>query len=193
MNTEEFRKYWHTHHQDTLPLGHELRLNYNDRWLRIHSLPDAKRYAENEEEYSMILIRQNTFISDLFSNHPDFVMLMAVYSNDVNINEYRELDNTHKFLFTEKINLHRINPNEYEAEDYLDIYIKEAKWVKYEFDPMLRKMADDELQMLFINASCGIIIAPYDGGTDIIFKDVFTKEGYKSKYRDWLSNREDGL
>jgi hypothetical protein len=38
-----------------------------------------------------------------------------------------------------------------------------------------------------------IIVAPYDGGVDFVLQDVLTKEKYKSKYRQWLSERADGL
>jgi len=38
-----------------------------------------------------------------------------------------------------------------------------------------------------------IIIAPYDGGVDLILKDIETRNIYKQKYSDWLSQREDGL
>lgn len=38
-----------------------------------------------------------------------------------------------------------------------------------------------------------MIIAPYDGGVDIILKDVETKEYYLSKYCEWISDRVDGL
>jgi hypothetical protein len=37
------------------------------------------------------------------------------------------------------------------------------------------------------------LIAPYDGGVDLILKDKEIRDQYKSKYRNWLSKRDDGL
>jgi hypothetical protein len=37
------------------------------------------------------------------------------------------------------------------------------------------------------------IIAPYDGGVDIIFGDKHPLSIFKEKYKNWLSKREDGL
>jgi len=193
MNAEEFIKYWENSYQNILPFGHELRLNYPDRWFRIHSLPDAKRYPDSEEEYKEILLRQNSLISDLFSRHPDFLILIAIYSNDINIGEYKLLDYKNEFLYAHKINLHQINPDEYETDMFLDVFIKHATWIKNKFDPILRKIADDQIHMLFVNPSSELVIAPYDGGVDLILKDVLTKNIYKEKYRNWLSQREDGL
>ena len=193
MNAEEFLKYWENCYRNTLPLGHELRSRYTDRWFRIHSLPDTKRYPENEEEYREILMRQNLLISDLFSDHADFMMLVAIYSDDINISEYELLDYKNEFLYVHKINLHQINPDEYETDTFLNVFIKNTKWINNKFDSILRKIADNQIQMLLVNPSSELVIAPYDGGVDLIFKDVSTKNIFKEKYRNWLSHREDGM
>jgi len=38
-----------------------------------------------------------------------------------------------------------------------------------------------------------IIAAPYDGGVDFILKNNQTRDNFKEKYKEWLSEREDGL
>jgi hypothetical protein len=37
------------------------------------------------------------------------------------------------------------------------------------------------------------LIAPYDGGVDVILKDLHSCSVFKKKFKDWLSKREDGL
>ena len=39
------------------------------RWVRFHSLPGSKRYAENEAEYACVLSRHNVVIGELLEEH----------------------------------------------------------------------------------------------------------------------------
>ena len=41
------------------PVAYELRDRHADRWVRFHSLPQSKRYAETEDEYEIILDRHH--------------------------------------------------------------------------------------------------------------------------------------
>lgn len=47
------------------PLGHVLRVEYADRWVRVHSLPESKRYADSAAEYDEILRRHRTILREL--------------------------------------------------------------------------------------------------------------------------------
>ena len=65
MTEIEFIDYWNKEYPGSYPINHELKWIYPDRWFRIHSLPDSKRYAESADEYKIILERQNQLINDL--------------------------------------------------------------------------------------------------------------------------------
>ena len=69
----------------------------------------------------------------------------------------------------------------------------EQIWQSNKFDSILKDIADDQLRAFFISEEKKLIIAPYDGGVDLILKDTETRNIYKRKYSDWLSQREDGL
>ncbi len=58
---------------------------------------------------------------------------------------------------------------------------------------LLKEIAEYELRAYFISIAKECIIAPYDGGMDIILKDTATRDRYKLKYQEWLSLREDGM
>src|SRR5215217_418391 len=49
------------------PRAHELRAAHADRWLRIHALPDAKRYPESPAEHATVLHRHNEVLAALLS------------------------------------------------------------------------------------------------------------------------------
>jgi hypothetical protein len=50
MTEIEFIDYWNKEYPKTIPINHQLKLIYQDRWFRIHSLPESKRYAETKSE-----------------------------------------------------------------------------------------------------------------------------------------------
>lgn len=193
MNKEQFKKYWNDTYPESLPIGHRLRSVYHDRWLRIHSLPNSKRYAENEADYKIILDRQNELISNIFGNNLDFFTLIGLYTHDLMNSNYEDLDYKNEYTHVNMVDLHAILPHEYENGMYYDIYIKNAAWAPAVFDNVLKKIADDEIRALFVNPQAQCIIMPYDGGVDIILKDTKTRDTYKNQFAQWLSTRKDGL
>lgn len=76
---------------------------------------------------------------------------------------------------------------------YFDIYIKSDKWKRNSKNEILKAIADDEIRAMFICPLKDCIIAPYDGGVDIIVDSIEKRDELKLKYKDWLSEREDGL
>jgi len=59
MSGTECRAWWNEQFPDSPPVGFMLRQAYPQRWLRIHSLPESKRFAETKEEYTELLLRHN--------------------------------------------------------------------------------------------------------------------------------------
>ena len=59
-------------------------------------------------------------------------------------------------------------------------------------EQFLREIANDNVRAFFISFGKKVMVAPYDGGVDFVLKDSLTKENYKNKYKQWLSEREDG-
>lgn len=57
----------------------------------------------------------------------------------------------------------------------------------------IREIANDNTQAFFVSFDKKIIVAPYDGGVDFILKNNQTRDNFKEKYKEWLSEREDGL
>lgn len=49
--------WWVSEFKEIVPVGHVLHPCLFDNWTRFHSLPESKRYAEDEVEYAEILRR----------------------------------------------------------------------------------------------------------------------------------------
>ena len=58
---------WAGRWPDCRPIDHELRHCAADRWVRFHSLPESKRYAEDDDEYAEVLRRHNTVLDELLT------------------------------------------------------------------------------------------------------------------------------
>jgi hypothetical protein len=56
---------------DVGPIGHELGHDPTDRWVRVHSLPDSKRYPQTEEELAELVHRHNSTQASIRANPPD--------------------------------------------------------------------------------------------------------------------------
>lgn len=193
MTPEQFKTYWTKTYPDSYPIDYELKTIFSNRWFRIHSLPDSKRYAENDDEYKIILSRQNRLISDLFQSD-DFIIVIGFYNYDLSsplTDDYFDLDKFHKI---DTLALHKIRPDEYQDDEvYYEIYMKPDNWESDKLNDLLTKIADSEIRAMLVNSTKNIIVVPYDGGMDIILPDTKTRDDFKIKYKDWLSSREDGL
>ena len=54
---------WEAQFPGVPPIGHRIR--DSKRWVRFHSLPESKRYAENEAEYAELLRRHHAVLRSL--------------------------------------------------------------------------------------------------------------------------------
>ena len=193
MTESEFIAQWNKDYPESLPINYELKLVYPDRWFRIHSLPESKRYAETEDEYKIILDRQNQLINDLIGEESEVAITFGLYNCDSSNDNPKELTEFGEFEKVLSIDLQKERPEEYEFEMYFDIYVKSENWKKGKRDAILKAIADDELRAMFVSWTKKCVIAPYDGGVDVIVDSSEKRDRLKNKYRNWLSDREDGM
>ena len=197
MTADQFKEFWTSTYPDTVTIGYLFRFDYNARWFRIHSLPESKRYADTDDEWKILLDRQNTIITDLLGDHSNVLLVTGDYHSD----EFEELypitdvKSISDLTFTplDHIDLHKLSADEYDPGQVYRPMFSEQVWQRNKFDELLKEIADDQLRAFFISPSNNCIVAPYDGGVDFILKDTQTRDFYKNKYKDWLSKRTDGF
>lgn len=193
MKEIEFINYWNKEYPEALPIGYELKWIYQNRWFRIHSLPNSKRHAQTDDEYKIILDRQNELIEDLIGEGTEIAILFGLYIDNRTNDNYHELTDFGAFRKVLTIDLQKERPEEYENEMYFDIYTKIDNWHKDNKKEILKAIADDKIQVMFVCPSKHCIVAPYDGGVDVIVSSTEKRNELKIKYNDWLSEREDGM
>jgi len=197
MTKEEFQTLWTLNYPGTAPISHLFKHDYSDRWFRIHSLPNSKRYAENESEWKILLSRQNEIITDLFGLETPILVVTGEYNwgdnRQIHITEEEEIFKPFAFFRLDNIELNKIDTEQYDEREIYRPAFAQAIWKLNNHDKLLREIANDNVRAFLVSFDKNVIVAPYDGGVDFVLKDMSTKEKYKTKYRQWLSEREDGL
>lgn len=197
MTKEDFQKLWTLNYPDTVPISHRFRHDYSDRWFRIHSLPDSKRYADNEEEWKILLSRQNEIITDLFGVDTPTLLIAGEYNwgdqRATHITDEEEVFKPFAFIRLDNIELFKIDSEQYDESDIYRPAFTTTVWKPNSYDNILREIAKDNIRAFFVSFDKSVIVAPYDGGVDFVLKDKLTKENYRIKYKQWLPGREDGL
>ncbi len=174
-----------------LPAAHDLKWKLADRWLRIHTLPDSKRYPETEAEYLEVLHRHNRVL-DLEVGCGNGLYLVIPGGDEMrepvspaNIDlEGLSL----KFWRTTKEELD-------ESETLYEHYFSgESIWESRILDSVLRKVVDEKIYgvTLFCPGK-RFLYHPYDGGADLIFETEVKRDAASIRYADWLPPRADGL
>ncbi len=197
MTKEDFQKLWALNYVDMVPISYLFKHHYPSQWFRIHSLPESKRYADDENEWEILLSRQNEIITDLLGYETPILMVTGEYNLGDNkpnhLTDEEEILKPFSFVQLDNIKLNKIDSEQY---DELDIYrpaFAPTIWKPNYHNKLLKEIANDCIRVFFVSFDKNIIVAPYDGGVDFVLKDAFTKESYKQKYRKWLSKREDRL
>lgn len=197
---EKFTKDWLHHYSDSPPVSHWFKWAYPDNWFRIHSLPQSKRYPDNDNEWKILLKRQNEIITDMFGLDTNVYLV----SSDAD-REFKTLSVLHygngemyQFIHIGEIDLYKLDVEYYRDEYIYDKHtfkpvFAEIVWRPYLHDNLLKEIANGNTRVFLVSFDKEIIIAPYDGGIDFIVKEERTKDIYKTRYKEWLSNRADGL
>lgn len=174
-NDSMFLKHWTYAHPGTEPMGWKLR-EAATRWVRFHALPQSKRYAENTADRETILLRANALGTALLGIGAPCWIVEA---------RTDEVDGQGEFV------------GSYQEEPDAPLWryhVREADWFQGKFDAQVAEIADDgPAYVIWVSRDTGGIFAPYDGGFDLFPESDDCVQKLRMIYREWLSDREDGL
>lgn len=192
MQSDEMNNFWTENFGDALPVASALKSKFQERWFRIHTLPNSKRYPDSEFEYNEILGRHNKVLDDLFLSEERFILVSCGFSRNaepVRSPKIKEIG--FQQIFWKTI---RLDDEETREETYCHFFIDYVDWKVGLLDSLFRLIANDEIsEIMLVSVEGNFVYHPYDGGADLILKDSFTRDSYKQKYVHWLSARPDGL
>lgn len=181
------------------PVTYLFQGDFQDRWFRVHSLPKSKRYADTPAEWQLLLQRQHT-LKDLLGAEKRLLLFTGYYTHDkqehaTGFRDFIARESAFSELsFTPlpTVDLHILDSEVYEpGTQYWPLLAELAPNVP-QLEAILCAIADDVSRAVFIGEHSHVLIAPYDGGVDIILPTSQLRDQYRYKYRAWLSAREDG-
>lgn len=168
-----FLSLWRSFYGEHAPIAYLLRENNTDFWLRFHSLPESKRYAQNEAETRGILRRYHLLASEVLADDA-CVLFFPSYASKKFPALFRG--------FNCEIFASYIEPK-------ITLCAALTQWKTESFDEILRCVANDEFRYTsFLNTQSGEIFAPYDGGADLFLMSLTRRDALRARFHNWLSS-----
>lgn len=199
MKAEEIQKLWRINFGDCPPASYLFKHQLTDRWIRIHSLPESKRYAENDSETAELLKRQNTILFDVIGNDSECFLVGGNYSDSPLEENLKHCPAFGNFHFQEFVKFPKqdFDPDILEQDEepiYLSLLFSTYKLNEGDLNKILLCVANWEIINFFVvNFERQHIFAPYDGGVDLVLSNSDERDEFKTKYKDWLSIHPSGF
>ncbi|MGL4618837.1 MAG: DUF3885 domain-containing protein [Chroococcidiopsis sp.] len=193
---DQFRCFWKQHFSDCPPVSDLFKQRLAERWFRFHSLPESKRYPDNETEVVQLLERQNTVLLDVIGTD-ECQLVSGHYSSSPPLEELCPAFSEFKFQKLLQLPQQHFEPGELELDEEpmnLELFCATYQLEYGSLDAILHCVADWKIVNFFVvNCDRRRIFAPYDGGVDVILEDTEKRDEFKAKYSDWLSSNPQGL
>ncbi|WP_416874348.1 hypothetical protein [Kitasatospora sp. SC0581] len=176
---------WERRWPGTEPVGYELG-RARDVWVRFHSLPESKRYPDDEREYVIVLERHNTVLDELFAGAEVYVLTPRWSSRESAPRMRRDAKHWRTWLQTD-------DP-EPEFRTYCHVFVERRRWRRGGLDGLLRRVADDrEGGVIIAGPGLRRLYHPYDGGADVYLASTEERDRLKERHAGWLSGHPNGL
>lgn len=165
------------------PMAHLMREAFPEYWLRIHSLPDSKRYPEDEAERQIVFDRHSRFGLALLGESARCLVIQSRFNGFQRSEELMpELDWTQ---------IHRVGESD---EDAWDSWMAHTIWDAETFRTLLLAIADcREAHIAFVSETTDGVFVPYDGGADGFSFDTARIQRLKEEFAPWRSAHPLGL
>jgi hypothetical protein len=165
------------------PLSHLMRSEFPEYWLRIHSLPESKRYPEDEAERQIVLDRYARFGTALLGERAPCLVIESRF------NGYERTEELMPGLSWTPI--HRVDESD---EDFYDSWMAQTIWDAAKFRALLLAIADDQEQnVAFVSEVTDCVFIPYDGGSDGFSFDTALLQRLRDEFAPWRSAHPLGL
>jgi hypothetical protein len=189
---------WMTLWPDCRPIGHELRACAPGRWVRFHSLPGSKRYAQSEAEYGELLRRHHAVLADLCAGAgalaaDELLVMSTAWSGS---EEPAGRDPGLAALLPGAVYWTTVQrePDSDGFGYWTHVYVSSAPWRSGELSPLLRYVADDHTQdVILAGQDLSWLYHPYDGGADVITASARQRDILRERYPQWMSAHPTGL
>jgi hypothetical protein len=190
----DFRAYWQAHFPTCPPVSYLFKLRLSERWFRIHSLPESKRYPDNATEMAMLLARQNALLSDVIGVGQPCALILGDYGRGVmNADPDVVAFKPRVVWHLPKHDYDPVNSDDVAPPLTLTLSVAALRWQPGALDALLRRVAEEQRAHAFVMRLDGArLFAPYDGGADVVLRDSAERDAFKTRYCEWLSQTPSG-
>jgi hypothetical protein len=173
------------------PIGHELRGCAPERWVRFHSLPASKRYADTAEEHAEVLRRHQILLAELGSTEEVLLLTTAWSTSREPARMWDELAR----VLPDARYWTSILRDEDEGEEFWNhVYVCVSSRRSTELEALLQLVADDVTRDVIITSrDLRWLYHPYDGGADVIARTATERDEIRSRHSGWLPTNPQGL
>lgn len=183
----DFATLWIETYGAVPPQAHRLRAAGVDGWLRVHTLPGSKRYADTAAEAAEVCTRVSVVGDAVLGPEARCQLILAEAAGERHAAAYRAVRKAFGLSLAWRFN----DPEDDEL--VWSVHTAEVRWSGKVFAPLLRRIAEDEVAGVLWLDERGSVFAPYDGGVDVFMRPAAQAEALKVRFAKWLSQRPDGL
>jgi hypothetical protein len=185
---------WDRRWPECPPIAHWLRDRYSDRWVRFHSLPESKRYADNAAEYATVLERHNVGLTEL---EPGAELVVITCEWTEHEDPPRERSSLLAGLDRDGVHWRTVQEDpdaEPEFQVFWHLFVSRRPWQPGALDDLMCAVADDQIANVIVGPDdLRWLYHPYDGGADVILPSSAERDVLKERHREWLSGHPLGL
>lgn len=182
IDIANFNKLWSDVYAKFEPRAESLKLEFKPSWLRLYTLANAKRYAENTEEQTAIINRYNDILNDINPSGSLFVLTCAWSDSPApptRLNKYEKLSEEYWKTLND-------NPGEPTPDfaSYRHIYVSRVDWHKGCLNDLLAAVSnDEEAGVIIMPPTMNWLYHPYDGGVDVIVRSERIRKALEQKFK----------
>lgn len=184
---------WERRAGRAIPASWSLREHLAERWVRFHSLPYSKRYADSEEEARILLDRHHHVLAALCGSSDEVVVVLLRWDGQGRFRasrEFRRISSTWPFW---RAFVDDTTADEENEAITASAFVRRLPATRAELDPWFRRAPEDTDVFVITDDAVDWVYAPYDGGADVIAPTVEARDALRERFSAWLSPRTDGL
>jgi hypothetical protein len=159
------------------PVSFIMRKAISDSWFRIHSLPESKRYPEDETEWEILFERHRALTDAVLAEGGPCRVHYTLF-DDAGFSED----------LVPSLDWGDIRPLRYGDDETVYTQTAETSWSFEAFMPWIKRRSDDDLGWIsFHSLDTDAVYSPYDGGADIFSLDPSFIAKIRSRFSAWKS------
>lgn len=168
INNNDIISCWNNFHEGSPPVGFLLRIDESDRFLRIHSFSQGKRYPKDKKDFALVLEKFTEITNVLFTKDEKVGIFLIDYGNTF----YSDSIEWNLGLITDIPIYWKTKIDEYNDIEGIKFITGSNNWKDGCADAFCMAASENTYSSIALfSYVSGNTVCPYDGGFDIFIPD----------------------